>query len=491
MARHKSFIFFLLSVTIFKVVFTGWFNLSADEAYYWIWSENLDFGYFDHPPMVAYFIAATKLLGDSERIIRLAAVLSGAVVTSIVYAIASDMFVSRRTGLAAAILVNVIPVFAIGGMIITPDTPLTLFWALALYFGYKIVETQRPHYWYAMGFSFGLSLISKYNAALFAPAFLAFLLFSTENRRWLFRKEPYLAFALSMIIFAPVLYWNSTHDWISFHFQLSHAFASEAPKRLWLFSQFWLGQVGLYGGPLFFFILASSFGIGWMALREERDDYLYLAFMSAGLFIFFLFNSFRSWMEGNWSVMAYIAAAIATPGFVSYVSERMSEKSGKALSSTYVVTLAISAAMVLYVHAYITFPSVPMPDRGEINRRVYGYDGLGVDVGKKLEEMNEKTFIATSRYQIASLLRYYTPDHRDAYMTTDIGRFRYSGSDDELVGRDALYVTERKRLELERVKKYFDRVEAAGDYDIVRDGETVRRFVYYKCYNYRGGLIQF
>jgi len=31
-------------------------DFETDEPYYWLWSHGLAWGYFDHPPMIAYFI---------------------------------------------------------------------------------------------------------------------------------------------------------------------------------------------------------------------------------------------------------------------------------------------------------------------------------------------------------------------------------------------------------------------------------------------------
>jgi len=40
-------------INILQSIFTP---LIPDEAYYWVYSQNLSWGFFDHPPMVAYLI---------------------------------------------------------------------------------------------------------------------------------------------------------------------------------------------------------------------------------------------------------------------------------------------------------------------------------------------------------------------------------------------------------------------------------------------------
>ncbi|MGK7346627.1 MAG: glycosyltransferase family 39 protein [Candidatus Nitrospinota bacterium M3_3B_026] len=489
MSARAAFFSLVVFLTLFRVVYTGWFELSLDEAYYWLWSLHPSLSYYDHPPMVAYMIAATNFLEDSERLVRLSAVMALSAITWIVYTVCSEVFDDERTGLAAAALMNIIPLFSVGGLFITPDIPLCLFWALSLYFGYRIVETQRPGWWYALGASFGLAMLSKYNAALFAPAFLLFLVFSPENRHWLFRREPYLAFALSLLVFSPVIFWNHGHDWVSFRFQLAHGF-EEGGGGLAGFAEFWAGQAGLAGGLLFFFIIAAAFAAGRMGIRERRDDYLYLSFMSAPILLFFLVNSMRTHMEGNWPAPAYIAAIIAVPGAAAYYRERPHGGALKALSLSYTAAIALCAGLVVYAHVQIVEPVLPMPQKHEVSRRIYGWKLLGQESAARLKDLGEGAFIISNRYQIMSLLRYYTPDRPDAYITDGEGRFSYLGAVDHLPGKGALYVTEKGRAIVERLGEYFDRVEPAGSIKIERGGLLIREFEFYKCYNYQGGLIK-
>jgi 4-amino-4-deoxy-L-arabinose transferase-like glycosyltransferase len=55
-------------VNLIQATFTG---LLHDEAYYWVWSKHLDWGYFDHPPMIALLIKAGTIIGDTELGVRL------------------------------------------------------------------------------------------------------------------------------------------------------------------------------------------------------------------------------------------------------------------------------------------------------------------------------------------------------------------------------------------------------------------------------------
>jgi hypothetical protein len=49
-------------------------SLYADETQYWLWSREVDWGYFSKPPMIAWIIAATTaVFGDADWAVRLAA----------------------------------------------------------------------------------------------------------------------------------------------------------------------------------------------------------------------------------------------------------------------------------------------------------------------------------------------------------------------------------------------------------------------------------
>lgn len=487
----NPFYLFLTALTLFRLAYTGWVDLVADEAHFWIWSQNVNplspdhFG-SHHPPMVAYFIAISSFLGDSERAIRFSAVMATSAVTLMIYHLALSIFKDHKIGFAAAIITNILPIFALGGLVITTDTPFIFFWAVMLYLAYKIVETKKAGYWYATGLVFGLALTSKFSAFLFPASFFLFLIFSANHRFWLARREPYIAFIIGLIVFSPVIVWNLANDGGSFQFHFGRAFSSQSMGPMERAGLFWGGQFGLYGGPLLLFIIAGSFGAGWMALKEKRDDYRYLFFMSAPLIVFFFLNSFRSKMEGNWSAGAYIAAIIATPGFTKYVIESVSAKTGKVIKGGYLASLGLSAIVIIYCHAYIIEPSLPMSKKVDIEKRFYGWDELGMEATIKLHGMKGDTFIMTDWYHTASLLHYYIPARPEAFLISPHERFDYFSPGAFLKGRDALYVAETDRLQLESVMKRFGRVEPAGSYKVIRKGKFIQEFLFFKCYNYTG-----
>jgi undecaprenyl-diphosphatase len=200
---------FLFLSTFFRLCYIPNINLSPDEAYYWNWSRDLQLSYYDHPPMVAYFIFLTTFLtGDTEFFVRLCAVLSGSGLIWMVFLIAKDIFQSEKIGFFSSILMNANLLFPLGSIIITPDTPLAFFWTLSIFFFYRSLNSPKKAWWYMTGFTIGLSLLSKYTAFFIIPSFFFYLLFSSRNRKFLMTKEPYLMVVISLLVFSPVILWN-------------------------------------------------------------------------------------------------------------------------------------------------------------------------------------------------------------------------------------------------------------------------------------------
>ena len=243
------------------------------------------------------------------------------------------------------------------------------------------------------------------------------------------------------------------------------------------------------GGLLFFFLMAAPLAVAVWGAREKRDDYLYLGVIGLGLTAFFLLNSMRTRMEGNWSAPMYFTAVAAVPFFANAIS-RGGGVAGAITGTGYKLALWLAGLLILYAHIQIVEPALPMPQKYEISRRIYGWRILAGEADLRLAKLGRKAFIVTDRYQISTLLTYYTRGHREAYITNGSGRFGYLGSVAHLPGANALYLAETSRSEIGKIAGHFKRVEKSGSLRIERRGELIREFVFYKCYNYQGGLIQ-
>src|SRR3982074_469541 len=108
-----------------RLVAAAWTPLTFDEAYYWTWSKHLAFGYYDHPPGVAYVIrSGTLMAGDTELGVRLGSILLALPMSWAVYRTVTILFGGQRVAATAAILLNVTLMAAVGTLIVTPAAPL-------------------------------------------------------------------------------------------------------------------------------------------------------------------------------------------------------------------------------------------------------------------------------------------------------------------------------------------------------------------------------
>ena len=163
-------------------------EITPQEAYYWNYAMHPALSYFDHPPMVAWVIGAGYfLLGRSELGVRIGGFLLTLLSTWLLYALGKLWF-SKRAGLWAALLFQLLPLFFVYGVLITPDVPLTFFWLLTLYLFSLALSEDKKWAWYLAGAALGLSMLSKYTGIFLVPSALLFLIFHPRYRPWLLRK---------------------------------------------------------------------------------------------------------------------------------------------------------------------------------------------------------------------------------------------------------------------------------------------------------------
>ncbi|MDP7113596.1 MAG: lipid-A-disaccharide synthase, partial [Myxococcota bacterium] len=187
----------LLGLAVLLVAVRGALGLirppHPDEAYFWRWSLDLAWGYFDQPPMVAWLIAASRsVLGDSVAAIRLPAAVCSAAALALVYLTAREHLPPRRAALAAGLLLAT-PLAALGGLVTTPDAPLSLAWAAFLYAATRALAPRgglpppadrwiAPWLW--LGAAVGLGLLSKLTMAAAPVCLGVFLALRGRHPPW-------------------------------------------------------------------------------------------------------------------------------------------------------------------------------------------------------------------------------------------------------------------------------------------------------------------
>lgn len=360
------------SLLLFHLWIGGRLELTEDEAYYWVWSQHLAAGYLDHPPAIAWLIAAgTRLLGaaglaHSELGVRLVPALVGALGLLPAISLAHDR------ALAAFALVAT-PLLWLGGALAGPDVPLLAAWSLGLW----AAARQR---WGWLGLAAGLAMLGKYTGVLLLP-----LLLLSEPRAAL-RRGPWVAVALAFAVYLPNALWNVERGLLSWRFQLEHAAGQGAQAGAGSLALL-AAQAGLVGPVLFLAAL-------WWGLRHLRQAFawsdeggridricwwtsapvLLLATLTGG--------------EANWAAPAWLGAIVG----LARMGGRWSRVAwfGAGLSAT--LSLALSAHAI---HPLFTLDGDPMD-------RLRGGRVLGESVAAW-----GISPVYTTRYQEAALIHFY------------------------------------------------------------------------------------
>ena len=214
----------LAYVVLLRFVFLGTLNLLPQEAYYWNYSQHLDIGYLDHPPMVAWIIwLGTQLAGNTEFGVRIGASITWIVAAFFCFQLTRNLY-GKTAAFVAIMLFCILPFFFATGLLMTPDAPLTAAWAGTLAFLERALIGNRREAWLGVGLCMGLGMLSKYTIVLLGPATLLFILLDPGLRRWLWQPWPYLAVLIATLVFSPVILWNVLNDWASFSFQGARRF---------------------------------------------------------------------------------------------------------------------------------------------------------------------------------------------------------------------------------------------------------------------------
>lgn len=364
----KKFSLLLLLVATFQLIMIGSIGLAHDEAYYWLYSLDLSWGYFDHPPFVAWVIKLFSFLPHHEFSLRI-----GFVVLQFLALAALLKVIDRKVWVTAALLYFSFPLVSYASMFALPDLPLVFMAALYIWSLHEYLKANTLFHALRLGVIIALLCYAKYHGIL--------LVFFTVLAlpRLMLRKEFYVVAAVAIIGLLPHLWWQVDHDFSTFRYHfLERPKSSFSLGRTLEFVGLQIILAGVLAGPL----------VWWQALKAPQNDFnRVLKFISFGSVIFFVISSFSKKIEANWTI--YLAVSL-----IPLVASSPWWQKSKVR-----VLLIISFILVLVLRLIFFFPDYA-PKR--INE-FYGWDHWAHEVE---ERCGEKAIVANS-YQIASKLSFY------------------------------------------------------------------------------------
>jgi hypothetical protein len=325
-----------LATLLLHFLTNGRYGYFRDEFYYIACGEHLDFGYVDHPPLIAVIARITRgLLGDSLFAIRFFPAVAGALTVLLTGWMARELGGGRFAQVLAALAVMIAPVYLVIDNFLSMNAFEPLFWMLCAYIIILILKRENPKLWLRFGLVAGIGLMNKHSMLFFGfGLFIGLLL--TPNRKFFFNKWTWLGILLAFAIFLPNLLWQIKHDWPTLEFMRNASLLKNYPISP---VEFLSGQVLLmhpltvpiWLAGLYFYLVAQEGKpyrvLGWIyvallalfVVTQAKGYYLapvYPMLLASGALVVERFSERRHW---NWlkpvTIVLLILGGIVTAPF--------------------------------------------------------------------------------------------------------------------------------------------------------------------------------
>lgn len=369
---------YLVGVLLAMNLLQGYFTeLIFDEAYYWYYAQQMAWGYFDHPPMVALLIKIGGTLLPGELGIRFVSCIFSAGTTLLLWLLVDhpkkDHFVPHYFVLLfSMVLVNAYGFFTL------PDTPLLFFTALFLYVYKKFLEKPSALLAIALGLIMAALMYSKYHALLV----IVFVFLS--NIKLIFSRHAWLAVGVALLAFMPHFIWLADNGFVSIKYHLL-----QRPTRAYEFKEFTLrfliNLVALFG-LTFPWIYKSLFA------TKSRDLFTRaLLYLTYGVLLFFFVSSFSKKVQTQWLVVICIPLIVLV---FTHMLENTNDRK-------WLLRLGIAnGILLLYARFAILFPGL-----SPVHYEAHGNKKWVQDIKSKVGDM---PVVFENSYRNAAMYAYYS-----------------------------------------------------------------------------------
>jgi len=410
------FLYFLIAIFILNLIQAASTQLIFDEAYYWYYAKELSWGYFDHPPMVAWLIALGSSVFNGELGIRFMSCLLGIGTMMILWLLVDHPKKKDYIPHFFVLLASMTLVHAYGFLML-PDTPLLFFTALFFLAYRNFLKNPGIIASLFLGLVMAALMYSKYHA------FLVIFFVLLSNLQLL--RNPYAWFAvlISLLSYSPHFLWLYENDFVSVKYHLF-----ERPNRPYEFFDFTLGYA---------LNLIAIFGLTfyWVykALFKTKATDLFtraLLFVTYGVLLFFLVSSFQRRVQTQWVIVVCIPVAILV---YQYILEEPETR--KWIFRMGLVNILI----LLFLRVGLVYePLFPI---------VYETHGNRTWVGKITAQAGDIPVVFENSYRMAPMFSYYSGNTSFSLNNVWYRENQYSidSTEDEVRGKKVLYVSKYLR----------------------------------------------
>ena len=407
----KLFLVLLAFVFVLNLVQSYFTELIYDEAYYWYYAQNMAWGYFDHPSMVALLIKISSFLFDGELGVRFMSCLLSAGTYLILWSLIENPK-KKEYVIHFFLLVFSFTLMNAYGFLTLPDTALLFFTALFLWLYKRFLKEPSTGVTLLLGLTMAALMYSKYHAVL------VILFVFLSNVKLITNRKAWLAVVLALLCYIPHLVWLYQNDFVSITFHLY-----ERPNQAYAFDEFTLGfflNNIVIIGLLFYWIYSAFFK--FKTTDTFSKALIYLVY---GILIFFFISSFNRRVQAQWTIAISIPLAL-----IAFNSLLENAKSRKWI---YRIGL-VSLVLLLYARAWLVYnPLFPM---------IYETHGNKEWVADLTQKAGGVPIIFENSYRRASMYEFYSGIPAISFNNLWYRKNQYSidNSEERVRGKKVLYI---------------------------------------------------
>jgi hypothetical protein len=425
------------AATVARLLCVARLPLGNGEAYYYSWSRFLDWSYYDHPPLVAWMVRATTVLGAWPAAVHLGPVLASGAFGLLFHRLA-ERLVRPRAALLALVVVTALPVFLASSFIVNPEAPLAPLWVGFLLAVLAMRDHDEPYRPLVAGVLLGAAFLAKYTALLLVPAALLYVAASPPMRRWLRRPSFYAGGLTALFLALPVVAWNVVRGWPSLrlHFveragvsvpvagentvnQLVAISSSGGSGFFQGVARVLVGQAMAYS-PLLAPLLVVGLVRALRRVRSDDRDLFVTAFTWPVLLPLLAAMVVLKDAEQHWTMVAFIPAAIAAG---RSIDDAWARARRPPILATAGVALSGLAFVVANVHAHSTallslIPADRYDPRADMINELTGWDHVSGAMAQAARGASGRVVLASNHYSLCGRLLFETHDTPAVYCPT-------------------------------------------------------------------------
>jgi 4-amino-4-deoxy-L-arabinose transferase-like glycosyltransferase len=490
--RRALWLLILVSAAL-RLSWAGSLGVGNDEAYHYLFTVHPALSYYDHPPMLAVVEAAGLTLAGgtvSAVSLRLGFILLFAGSTLVIARLTSR-FYGHWAGFYAAFVLNVSAYYcAAVGVFALPDGPLLFFWLLTLERLSAAFESPgRTLPWVGAGLAWGGALLSKYHAVFLPAGAFLYILLEPTARRWLRQAGPYVALAVGLVVFSPVIVWNATHGWASFAFQGGRALGEVAFRPATLLGAVFTPALYLFPWIWVFLLVTLSRHLRAQFMGQHAPGDRFLLCQASVPFAVFLAVACVRPVLPHWSLVGFLSLMPMLGHDWARLMVANPSRLRARIAVAALLPIVFGSVVVLQYRSGIFQKNGRSPlgflaIARDPTAELYGWNAVADELRKRGLVDQPGTFLFTGKWYHSGHLAFALHDAAPVlcYSMNDCHGFAHWSRPEDWVGRDGiLLVINRSTTEPEIYKRWFERIEPLGGFEVMRAGGPVRKVRIFRC----------